>query len=399
MYWFFAVGVVLFLAYTIHYLLWIGELPQLHYKATTFNKELLSGVPSLCSYYWPSFLVSNCHPQTLLGVLARRRAHIPFYRECFALKDGTELHLDWMKLPEEEQKGEDEEDEEQEPPRPTVIVLHGLAGSSRSRYIRQFLKHCRQRRFRCVVVHARGCGDSELRTPHMFYPGLTDDIRQVIPYIRASPRVPKRSRLYAVAFSMGANVLGKYLGEDGVNVPLDGACLFSNPWNLVEVSQRLQREWGSKLYSKLLRIEVLGYIKRHWHQLSKNQQIQQDVFNLLSSSSLYDIDKHLSIRMFGYATNEEYYRSCSSQPHIGKTAIPTLCVNAMDDPLCPYWCAPFEATKKNENLIVVTTKRGGHCAWLEGWDFWEDAWMDRVCSEYILSLEKLHPLKDCSPSK
>merc|ERR1719326_1390751 len=95
----------------------------------------------------------------------------------------------------------------------TCVILHGTQGSSRSRYIRQFLRKGVAQNWRCVVLHQRGCGTSPLRVPKTFHAGLTADTKEVMDAIYR--RHGATSQVIAVGFSLGANILAKYLGEEG----------------------------------------------------------------------------------------------------------------------------------------------------------------------------------------
>jgi predicted alpha/beta-fold hydrolase len=103
---------------------------------------------------------------------------------------------------------------------PTVLLLHGLAGGSSENYIRVTASHLMNCGYRCVVMNARGCNGTQLVTPQLFCANYTDDVRQVVWHLqRRLPNAP----LCAMGFSLGANILVKYLGEEAADCPLAAA--------------------------------------------------------------------------------------------------------------------------------------------------------------------------------
>jgi len=367
-------GLLAFLSYRK-----VGRVPEIYCRKTTLNERLLAACPILTEPYWPTLGLQNRHLQTLLGVLGRRRANITFEVELFQLSDGGEILLDWVlgNFPENA---------------PVVVVLHGSVGSSRSRYIRQFLKTTTQQKWRCVVMHARGCGVSELKTPKTFNAGLTSDIREVLEHVHE--RYSKTNEIYAVGFSMGANILAKYLGEDGPQAKVLGAVLLSNPWDFERVDARLHSPVpDSRLYNKLLRHEMHVYLKRHWKQIQNGEVAKKFTLEeVLRFPYIRDYDEQITSPSLKFPTVQDYYKASSSRHVAEKISMPTLVLHAKDDPVCPVESVPVEVAETNENLIIALTDRGGHLAWLEGWDFWEEAWMDRVVVQFI------NALRNCSNS-
>ncbi|ELR19740.1 uncharacterized protein ACA1_200570 [Acanthamoeba castellanii str. Neff] len=369
-----ALEVVLGLAvaiYALYYLCFVGKEPEVYHcsREGSVAARLARDLPILKEKFWPTPGLDNTHLQTLLGVVGRRRVDIEFETECFPLADGGELYLDWTVAAKD--------------PMVTCVILHGTQGSSRSRYIRhvpspphdsinrQFLRKGVAQNWRCVVLHQRGCGASPLRVPKTFHAGLTADTKEVMDAIYR--RHGATSQVIAVGFSLGANILAKYLGEEGSRAKVDGAVLLSNPWDFCSVGEQLS-QGSSRLYCRLLQYEMNGYVRRHWDQLRQIECLsKKQLDDILSLPSLFDLDMYLAVLPHGFADRS----------------------------------VPVRVVEDNENIIFGLTDRGGHLAWLEGWDFWEEAWMDRAVVQFSKALwsqmpkrrlQKIHTITDPTTS-
>jgi predicted alpha/beta-fold hydrolase len=131
---------------------------------------------------------------------------------------------------------------------PMLVVLHGLSGGSHEQYLRHALRPLvyGEGGWKACVVNARGCSWSKITTPWMFNARATWDIRQVVKWLRKT--WPKR-RLYAAGYSLGANILCNYLGEEGENCKIEAAVLVCNPWNLDVANTLLRTTWiGENVY-------------------------------------------------------------------------------------------------------------------------------------------------------
>jgi predicted alpha/beta-fold hydrolase len=379
--------------YALYYLCFVGREPEVYHcsREGSVAARLARDLPILQEKFWPTPGLDNTHLQTLLGVVGRRRVDIEFETECFPLADGGELYLDWTVAAKD--------------PMVTCVILHGTQGSSRSRYIRQFLRKGVAQNWRCVVLHQRGCGASPLRVPKTFHAGLTADTKEVMDAIYQ--RHGATSQVIAVGFSLGANILAKYLGEEGSRAKVDGAVLLSNPWDFCSVGEQLS-QGSSRLYSRLLQYEMNGYVRRHWDQLRQIECLsKKQLDDILSLPSLFDLDMYLAVLPHGFADRHDYVTKVSSANLAHNIGVPTLALNAHDDPICPSASVPVRVVEDNENIIFGLTDRGGHLAWLEGWDFWEEAWMDRAVVQFSKALwsqmpkrrlQKIHTITDPTTS-
>lgn len=135
---------------------------------------------------------------------------------------------------------------------PILIVLHGLTGGSHELYLRALIHPVVDSSigFSACVINARGCAMSKITSEQLFNAKFTEDIRLVVKHFRKV--YPKRP-LFAVGFSLGANILTNYLGEEGEGCELTAAAVVSNPWNLEVTNHNLERTWaGHYVYNRVL---------------------------------------------------------------------------------------------------------------------------------------------------
>jgi len=336
---------------------------ELHYHPNCTLKEYVMNSNNTIGKFYPNFLLINAHVQTVGCKFLRLAPNIIYKRDYLTLKDGGAVALDWDSL--SLNFGETV---------PTVILFHGLVGSSTSKYMRNLLLTIREHGWRSVVFNARGVGTSELKSPRIFNASNTEDARAAIRYVKET--FPK-SPLVAVGFSLGANILIKYLGEEQQNTPIVGAVSISNPFDLGYCHAQVGT--SNLLYNKILTRDLHKYLRRHQHIL----QNTIDWDHILQSKSIVEFDNRCVIKMFEYNCVEDYYRESSSAAFLPRVSIPTLCLNSLDDPVIPKGIIPHTTTQENPNLIFAITKRGGHVGYLKNFAFWNRSWSDGVAVEFL----------------
>ncbi|KAF2652829.1 AB-hydrolase YheT, partial [Lophiostoma macrostomum CBS 122681] len=244
---------------------------------------------------------------------------------------------------------------------PMLICLHGLSGGSHEIYLRHVVAPMAALGWECCVVTARGCAMSKVTTPHLFNARSTWDVRQTVQWLRAT--FPKRP-LYAVGFSMGANILTNYCGEEGERCELQAAVACSNPWNLELSHWALRRTWvGHELYLRVLGKSVVGLYEKNKEVILQNGEVDHE--KVMHCKYLYEFDRVVQAPTWGYPTEGTYYRDASSSDAVTAIRIPFLGINAEDDPISSYEAIPYEEFKQNPNTVLVTTNWGGHLSWFQ----------------------------------
>ncbi|TFY70490.1 hypothetical protein EVG20_g2522 [Dentipellis fragilis] len=240
--------------------------------------------------------------------------------------------------------------------KPVLLVTHGLTGGSHEAYVRAAIKHLTSLRFDCdgaftiVVLNSRGCNQTPVTSPKLSHAGVTDDIRHAILWISASfPASP----IYGLGqllhcFSMGANALTKYAGEEGDACPLSAIVSVANVWDFVR---------GNALRNLLSTHREAFKHSSHGAQLSsifKSRFVTLRQYHDTITSPLY-----------GFAGADDYYAQISSVRYISKIRIPLLGLNAADDPVTGPDTLPVCDAFTNPWIVLAQTDRGGHLGWFE----------------------------------
>ncbi|KAF2085764.1 AB-hydrolase YheT [Saccharata proteae CBS 121410] len=247
--------------------------------------------------------------------------------------------------------------------KPMLVTLHGLSGGSHEIYLRHVLAPLTTEEggWEACVVNSRGCAMSKITTPVLYNARATWDVRQVVEWLRE--KFPNRP-LFGIGFSLGANILTNYLGEEGENCQLKAAVVCSNPWNLEVSSFALKRSWiGMNVYQKFMGTNMKKLFERHVDQAQKIPGL--DVEKIRNIKYLYEFDRHLQCPAWGYPTENTYYRDASSHESMLNIKIPFLAINAEDDPISVKEAIPYEEFKHNPNAILCATSMGGHLSWFQ----------------------------------
>ena len=241
-----------------------------------------------------------------------------YRRERWTLADGDFIDADFAHHP-----GRTEPDAA----KPLVVMLHGLEGSSRSHYAEAAMAVVLKRGWRGVVVHWRGCSGEINLAPRAYHSGETDDIDWAFRRL-AKPAVP----MFAIGVSLGGNALLKWLGErgSGASALLAGAVAVSAPHDLHAGAIALARGFNLVYTRNFLRT-----LKRK--SLLKLEQYPGlfDRDKLLRARTFHDFDDLVTAPLHGFASCYDYWERCSSQRFVASIRLPTLILNARNDPFLP----------------------------------------------------------------
>lgn len=324
--------------------------------------------PSLKLPYNPPWWLRNGHLQTGYCVIGdfSNVDQIVYHRKLLRTADGGTLGLDFT--PSDDDNLRDDA--------PILVVLHGLTGGSHESYVRAILAPaCASLSegglgYRGVVLNFRGCAGVPLTSPQLYSAGHTEDLRVALMYIAHT--YPNAS-LLGIGFSMGANVLTRYLAEEGNQSRLIAGCALACPWNIAHNAAQIEGTWFNRaVYSKAMAGNLMIMLKRNVAALSKftDHPISHAVKDALSLDAPYMFQfDNLITRIIGgcephfpFATQFEYYQWSRSDCVLPSIRVPYLAINAYDDPLvqeCPQHSAG------NGWVTLAFTERGGHLGWFE----------------------------------
>ncbi|KAF1324304.1 Serine protease, partial [Globisporangium splendens] len=248
----------------------------------------------------------------------------------------------------------------------TVLIHPGLTGGSSEHYIRSAVHCLHKAGWQAVVMNARGCAQTPLKTPKFFCIAYTDDFRYTAKYL-AEKYAFRSEAFIGLGFSMGANVLVKYLGEEKDQTPLTGAISIGNPFDVVKCSGNIDATLFNRLtYGKALNTNLLELVfkKSNAHEIFQGYP-GIDLESLRQAKSLFEFDDRFTRILFGYKSVPEFYEDASSVTRLEHVAVPLLCINAEDDPIS-ITIPSVEQIHANTNVILCVTKSGGHLAFYEG---------------------------------
>jgi len=295
--------------------------------------------------FQPARGLSNPHLQTVLAYLLRKSVKLPVRHELWRLPDGETL--DVKTLP-------------PQPGRPCVVVLHGLEGSSEAPYVRGLLAQVEARGWNGLALCFPSCGPTPSPSGRLYHSGRTEELALAMALVRERyPEVP----LAAVGFSMGGNILFKWLGEQGTSAPLAAAVGISVPFDLALCAARLDgRGFFSFLYRQRflisLRRKALRRLQAHGGPFTREE--------LRRVGSFRAFDDAVTARLFGFAGADDYWQRNSSASFLRAVAIPALALAAEDDPFIPPAALPREAFLDNPRLKLEVSRHGGHVGFLGG---------------------------------
>ncbi|KAG9444003.1 hypothetical protein H6P81_015343 [Aristolochia fimbriata] len=352
----------------------IGDRVSLTYHPAS---DVFHGVVSVCrtlrGRYSPTLWLSSPHLQTAFLTFYGRPPAFDYRRQVILVPDGGTIALDWLNDMVSKGFSVPKED-----PTPILIVIPGLTSDSSASYIKHLVFKMAKRGWKVVVCNHRGLGGISMTSDRFYNAGWTEDFRVVVNQLHEErPEAP----IFTVGTSIGANILVKYLGEEGENTPLAGAAAICSPWDLVIGDRFISRKLVQKIYDKVLTIGLQGYAQIHESILSRVANWE----GIKKSRSIRDFDHHATRLVGKFETVDSYYRHCSSASFVGNVAVPLLCISALDDPLCTKEAIPWDECRANKNVVLATTPHGGHLAFFEGITA-KSLWWVRVVDEFFSNL-------------
>lgn len=320
----------------------------------------------------PAWWMSNRHVQTIMPRFFRPFHNTRYQLEQLDTPDGDFLELAWS-LP----KNDDA---------PLAIVLHGLEGNINSFYAKGMMKALKKSGFSVVLMHFRNCSTEANRLPRAYHSGETGDLDFFIKQLKQ--QFPDRP-LLAVGFSLGGNVLAKYLGEQGSQCLLNGAAVVSAPYDL-SASCQVIRKSLAKIYQKYLLDRMKKSMHRKLPQIK--QQINLTPEQLLAIDDLWLFDEHLTAPLHGFNGAEDYYQQASAKAYLKHIATPTLIIHAKDDPMLSIKAVPSRQDV-SEHVTLRISEKGGHVGFIAGSNPFKPVyWLEQIVPEYFNQIVKKEPL-------
>ncbi len=296
------------------------------------------------------------HAQTIVPARMLPASKVRYRRERWDAPDGDFIDVDFVTA------------EPSSPSAPLMVLFHGLEGDSRSHYSRILMQGCARRSWLGMVVHFRGCSGEPNRLPRAYHSGDSEEVDWILR--RVAMRWPL-ARRFAVGISLGGNVLAKWAAERGqmANGIVSACATISAPFDLVAGGRSLDRGVNvvySRLFLRTMRAKAVAKAHRFAGLV--------DVRKVTESSSMFAFDDAFTAPVHGFSGALDYWRRASAKPLLAAIAVPTLTLNARNDPIVPFDSLPGpgevsryvqqEAPPEGGHVGFFSQQRGSDCWYL-----------------------------------
>ncbi|HEV2110781.1 MAG TPA: hydrolase [Gammaproteobacteria bacterium] len=310
------------------------------------------------SEFRPGALWRNRHIQTIVPNVFFPKARVELRRERLELPDGDFIDVDWT-------LGKTG---------PIVIVLHGLEGSIDSRYANNIMRCVHTLGFRGALPHFRGCSGEPNRLPIGYHSGFTQDLEYFSGLLKSrEPGTP----LAAVGYSLGGNVLLKWLGESPNAVRIVTGVAVSVPFDLGICSAAIE-----KGFSRVYMWELMGRLRRSAQRKFSRISAPIPLPDIEALRTFRQFDDAMTAPLHGYKDADDYYARCSSRPYLKRIRVPTLVVHSADDPFMTPEILPREE-ELSSSVTFELTEHGGHVGFIDGSVFKPRRWVDERISRHL----------------
>jgi predicted alpha/beta-fold hydrolase len=314
-------------------------------------------MPILASRFHPPPFLGNGHVQTILPALLRRPLSIVFERERLELEDGDFLDLDWVQM------GRDK----------LAILSHGLEGCSDDRYNRGMATALHAAGWDALAWNLRGCGKEMNRLPRLYHSGETGDLGAVIRFAAT-----KYSQIALIGFSLGGNFTLKYLGEATPHPAVIGAVAISVPIDLAASARALDQRWSNRIYLRRFIKSLIAKVETK--ALSFPDQIDASWSQTIRT--FQEFDDRYTAPMHGFRDAADYWKKSSARQFLERITIPTLLLNAYNDPFLTPGCFPFAEAEQNSCLSFEAPESGGHLGFID-LTRGSEPWSERRVVEFL----------------
>jgi predicted alpha/beta-fold hydrolase len=296
------------------------------------------------AYRAPAWLPGG-HLQTIYSSLFIRVAPVDYRRERLELADGDFLDFDWADGP---------------PVAPVVVLFHGLEGSADSHYARDLMHAARRQGWTGVVAHFRGCSGEDNRLPRAYFAGDSADIERMLRHVKSRHA---DAPVYAVGVSLGGNALLKWLGEAGAAAQtlVERAAAVSAPLDLTAAGNTLDRGFNRRVYTA----RFLATLKKKALKKARQFPGTLDAEAIAAATTFREFDTLVTARLHGFRDADDYWLRVSSKPLLKSIRVPTLVINARNDPFLPDRALPT-SVEVSPAVTLEQPASGGHVAFPSG---------------------------------
>jgi predicted alpha/beta-fold hydrolase len=327
-----------------------------------------SAPPAHCNYRAPRWLPGG-HAQTIFAATLAKLPTVSYSRDQWETPDFDFIDLDWLDAPDQNLRVGEEDCT------PLVVMFHGLEGSSGSPYARTLMHETLVRGWRGVVVHFRGCGGQVNRLPRAYHSGDSAEIDWILRRLRSMRSGP----IFVMGVSLGGNVLLKWLGEQGeaAHEVITRAAAVSAPVDLAAAGVALARGFNL-VYTR----NFLATMKAKTAAKMKRYPALCDAGRMRAARTLRAFDDLLTAPLHGFEGVDDYYVRASSKPYLNRIAVPTLMLNAKNDPFLPARFLPAQE-EVSSAVRLEQPDTGGHVGFTHGPYPGDASWLARHVLDFL----------------
>jgi predicted alpha/beta-fold hydrolase len=312
----------------------------------------------------PRPYLRNRHAMTLAGNFLRRESNLPEAEECLFRVDADAqvlCHCHWHADAES---------------RSTVIIVHGLEGSSLSRYVIGNANKAWAAGMNVVRMNMRTCGGTEKLAPTLYHSGLSSDVGAVLRGVIEQKRI---KRVGLIGYSMGGNLVLKLAGELGSATPEELKVVAAvSPAADLAASADAMHVGGNRIYEWKFLISLMRTYERK-RQLFPERYKKVERY----PSSIREFDDVITARYCGFEGAQDYYTRASAARVIDQIVLPTLIINAADDPFIRLLPETRAKILANPHITLLETAHGGHCAFLAQPNGDDGRWAERQILHFL----------------
>jgi predicted alpha/beta-fold hydrolase len=318
-------------------------------------------MPLLTSDFSPSLPFRNGHFNTMYRPLFMKET-CNYTRKRIATWDHDFIDLDFSKVGS----------------KTLALLIHGLEGSSESKYMISTTNELNCKRIDTVAFNLRGCSGEDNLLLGTYHSGKTEDVDFVINHLLDNYEY---ENIIIVGFSLGGNLTLKYMGEyaDKISPKIKGSVAISVPIDIAS-SEREMNKIKNKLYIeqflKTIRLKVL-------EKSYKFPEFKLDKEKLFNAKRFKHLEYLYTAPVFGFDSPEDYWQKASSKPYLPKINKPTLLINAQDDSFLPKECFPIEEARDSDTFFLEISKYGGHVGYISSFKQQESRWLENRIARFI----------------
>lgn len=295
-------------------------------------------------HYTPPLWLPGGHLQTIFAAKCIAKPQVSFRRERWTTPDNDFIDVDLI---------------DGQPGKPFLVLFHGLEGSSGSHYARTIMATIRDLGWSGAVPHFRGCSQDINLAPRFYHSGDATEINWILRRLKDNATRLQASRFFASGVSLGANALLRWLGESQHSASIvDAACAISAPMDLTASGTALGRGFNkvySNVFLKTMRVKALQKLRQFPGLFDED--------TLMRAQDLYTFDNLVTAPLHGYVNAEDYWYNASARLVLQDIKIPTLVLNARNDPFLP---GRFLSTTAAPSVTLDYQATGGHVGFASG---------------------------------